>query len=42
MKVKYTEVATDSDTGLHLESEEKTNSSSFQSIYTSFYTNEIV
>ena len=30
------------DTGLHLESEGKTNSSLFQSIYTSFYTNEIV
>ena len=38
MKVEHTEVTTNTGTGLHLESEgkRKTNSSLFQSIYTSF------
>ena len=36
MKVEYTEVTTNTDTELHLESEGKTNSFLFQSIYPSF------
>ena len=36
MKVKYTEVAMNTKAELHLKSKKKTNSSSFQSIYTSF------
>ena len=42
MKVTYTEVATNTKAELHLESEGKTNSLLFQSIYTIFYTNKIV
>ena len=36
MKVEYTEVAMNTKAELHLESEGKTNSSLFQSIYTSY------